>query len=415
MMMNNEHNQIVAKRVVQGNQEFLLAVVSVEQLTKYTRYTERIITNFDENGEPEYNPEIQRKTDKAKVNQIAQYLINDPEALFPTNLVLSVPDEVIIGYKEVGDEVVVTLDPKVAEELAKGSKGYVYISVIDGQHRLKGLELAAQILKDEVENPSLFLTQGQRRAKERKLAQFLKFQVAISFFRAPVLEYQANIFSIINRTQTKVSEGLVYSLFGLSTTASPQKTSLEVALALNGTPGSPFRNKIKLVGFKYTRDESPPLSQAAVVKSIILCISPTIRKSEVERFLPRDAFRLGITPELCFRRFYAFNQDQDISKILFAYFKAVQITFLDDNGKSLWQSSTIDNILNTTVGYEAMLGVLKVILNRLKDNNLFSIDAYNGILRSAVGNIDFTDFARYPKTSKSRKILLDDVVAALNL
>lgn len=387
-------------------------MVTVEKLRRYTRYTERIVTTFDE-GRPIYNEEIQRKTDSAKVNQIAQYLLNDPQAMFPTNMVLAVPDEVIIGFEEVGDEVVVTLDPRVSQQIQAGPDGDVYISVIDGQHRLRGLEIAANILRRDVENQDLFLTTEQRESKERKLAQFLNFQVAISFFRAPVLEYQANIFSIINRTQTKVSEGLVYNLFGLSKTDSPQKTALEISLALNGTPGSPFRNRIRLVGFKYIRDESPPLSQAAVVKSIVLCISPTIRKSELERFMPRSAFRASISADLCFRRYYAHNEDDVIPKVMFAYFKAVQLTFLDVSGKSLWQSATIDNILNTTVGYEALLGVLKVLLPLLQQEEIFNVSSYQRLLQPITGKIDFQDLGKYPKTSRSRKALYDDIVAAL--
>jgi len=412
--MSKQDNRIVARRVVQGNQEFLLAVVSVAQLKKYTRYTERIVTNFDEQGKPVYNEEIQRKTDSAKVNQIAQYLLNDPQAMFPTNMVLAVPDEVIVGYEEIGDEVVVTLDSRVAQQIEAGPDGDVYISVIDGQHRLRGLEIAANILRRDVESRDMFLTKEQREQRERKLKQFLEFQVSVSFFRAPVLEYQANIFSIINRTQTKVSEGLVYNLFGLSKTDSPQKTALEVSLALNGTPGSPFRNRIRLVGFKYTRDESPPLSQAAVVKSIVLCISPTIRKSELERFMPRSAFRAGISEELCFRRYYAQNEDEVIPKIMFAYFKAVQLTFLDSFGKPLWQSASVDNILNTTVGYEAMLGVLKVILPSISSEELFSVASYQRFIQPIIGNIDFEDFGRYPKTSRSRKQLRDDIINLLD-
>ena len=408
--MSKEGNKITARRVVQGNQEFLLAVVSVAQLRLYTRYTERIVTNFDEQGMPVYNEEVQRKTDTAKVNMIAQYLLNDPQAMFPTNMVLAVPDEVIIDYEEDGDNITVTLDPKVSEQVQLGSSGDVYISVIDGQHRLRGLEIAADILRRDIENTDLFLTDAQRESRKDKLTKFLNFQVAVSFFRGPVLEYQANIFSIINRTQTKVSEGLVYNLFGLSKTDSPQKTALEVSLALNGTPGSPFRNRIRLVGFKYTRDESPPLSQAAVVKSIVLCICPTIRKSEVERFMPRSAFRDGINSELCFRKYYARNEDEVIPKIMFAYFKAVQITFLDEASKSLWQSAVTDNILNTTVGYEAMLKVLKRILPLLSEQDFFNINAYQKFLQPAAGSIEFQNFSLYPKTSRSRKALYDDII-----
>ncbi|WP_186750566.1 ParB N-terminal domain-containing protein [Spirosoma utsteinense] len=110
----------------------------------------------------------------------------------------------------------------------------------------------------------------------------------MSFFIDKTLEYQAMIFSTINRTQKRVSESLVYSLFGLTTKDSPQKTALQIVLALNAHEKSPFFNRIKLYGGDYDSNQSPPLSQATMVKSIIDLISESLREAELDRYRSRD-------------------------------------------------------------------------------------------------------------------------------
>ena len=410
----NNLNTITARRVTQGQQEFLLSVVKVTKLLRYTRYTERVVLTFDENNLPVYNPEVQRKPDTAKINSIVNFLLNDPNAMFPTNIVLAIPSFVISDFTNENEQITITLMDFVENEL-KRKDGIVYITIIDGQHRLRGIEAAIEKLKTDLTNSDLFLSSSERNLLEEKLRNLYDFEIAISFFIDPVLEYQAAIFASINRTQTKVSESLVYSLFGLTDKVSPQKTALDVALALNSFKGAPFFGKIKLVGQKYNRGETPVLTQATVVKSLIKCISPTASKAEQERFLDRSTLLSGINPDLCFRKYYALNQDTNITKIMFAYFKAVQKTLITDNGISYWNTDNPENILNTTVGYETMLNLLKKLLSQIPDNdNRFKVEVYEKLLQP-IKNFPFTDIAKYPKTSVTKSILFNDLLAALQL
>lgn len=413
-------NKLIAQRVVQNNREFLISVVSVSNLRRYTKYTERIITEFDENNLPIYNQQIQRKSDPSKVELIANFLINDPDAMFPTNIVLAIPSFVIDEFEESENkQVSITFNPIIEHELKKPN-GDVYISVIDGQHRLKGLELAFEKVEAELQrlNSQLFLDSKEEKKKrtyEKIRESLLLFQIPITFFIDPTLEYQASIFSTINRTQTKVSESLVYSLFGLTDKVSPQRSALEITLSLNSVRNSPFYNRIKLVGNNYKRGESPPLTQAAMVKSILRCISPSDKASEIERFMPRIELMNGVTPELCFRKYYAQNDDLSISKIMFAYFQAVKETFKDQAERSYWDLDSTPNILQTTVGYETLLNILKLILAKINlsnDKKFFEIDTYKAFLEQAIG-IDFSDFSRFPKTSASKTVLFDDLKVAI--
>lgn len=410
----NKPNLIIARKVTQNQQEFLLSVVKVSDLLRYTRYTERVVLTFDENNLPVYNSEIQRRPDTSKINSIVNYLLNDPNAMFPTNIVLAVPSFVINDFIENNDEITITLMDFVENELKK-STGNIYITIIDGQHRLRGIEAALEKLKNDLNDSSLFFTSNQRNTLEEKLDNLYGFEIAISFFIDPVIEYQAAIFASINRTQTKVSESLVYSLFGLTDKVSPQKTALDVALALNSFKGSPFFGKIKLVGQKYKRGESPVLTQATVVKSIIKCISPSASKAEEERFLERSALLSGVNSDLYFRKYYALNQDSNITKIMFAYFKAIQNVFKSVNGTSYWNSDVPENILNTTVGYETMLNLLKKILNKIPYNDSrFDITIYENILRP-IEDFPFEDIIKYPKTSVTKSLLLSDLTIALGI
>ncbi|MBL7682033.1 MAG: DGQHR domain-containing protein [Flavipsychrobacter sp.] len=416
--MKTQPNVLKAQRVIQKNQEFLISVITINELLRYTRYTERLIVGFDDNNVPIYNSEIQRKTDAYKVSLISDYLKNDPDAVFPTNIVLAIPSMIIDEFEEEGNFLTITFNSIVEEELNKPD-GNVYISIIDGQHRLKGIEEAISSLRLEMLtiDKDKFPNKFDNRLK--LLRNILEIQLPVTFFIDPVLEYQASIFSTINRTQTKVSESLVYSLFGLTDKTSPQKTSLEVTLALNGAKKSPFYNRIKLVGKKYARGESPALSQAAMVKSLIRCITPNLREAERERFKKREELRKGITPELCFRRYYAEDQDLKITKIMVAYYTAVKDSWKDSEDIPFWEIDAEENILQTTVGYEALLNLLKLILkdiqsqNSYKEGELFTDEGYSPYLNRI--KIDFKDFERYPKTSVTKTALLQDMREQLGL
>ena len=406
-------NSITGQKVTQGNQEFLTSVVSVLTLRGYTKYTERLIVNFDDENLPIYNLQVQRKTDTGKVNAIADYLLNDSKAMFPTNIVLAIPKSVIDTYTEYAGKVTIELNSIIEEQLNQLT-GDIYISVIDGQHRLKGLEIAIDRLQKQLIQIDLFLTDSKREEIQQQLDRLLLFEVSVMFFIDPVIDYQASIFSIINRTQTKVSESLVYNLFGLTDKSSPQKSSLDIILALNSFKTSPLFNKVKLVGGEYKRGETPILTQAAAVKAIIKCICPTLRQAEIERFLPRKELLRGVNKDLCFRKYYALEQDSTISKIMFAYFKAIEKAFVIDD-ISLWQSNSISNVINTTIGYETLMDLLKYILMSIPDDDSrFKIETYR-VLVDKASALDFKDIERYRKTSSSKKILLEDLKNAIGV
>lgn len=426
-------NIIQARRITQNNQEFLLGVFKYSQVKNFTRHTERLIVGFKDVDEddliydeqrqivPEYNPQIQRKTNNAKIERIADFLITDPAAMFPTNIVIAIP-QMVIDSKEDSENnnTIIVLNPIVKEELQK-ENGDVFLTIIDGQHRIKGIERALERLSISISNLSRTQTAGdilERKKLTSIYERLLGIELIVTFFIDPILEYQAMVFSTINKTQTKVPENLVYSLFGLTKDDTPQKTSLEVVLALNGIEKSPFFNRIKLVGGNYKRGENIPLSQATMVKSILFNISKNQRESEIERSRERKDLKLNPN-NLPFREYYANDNDKMIVRIMYSFFSAVRATFKNDNGISYWDIDSTEtlNVLQTNLGYQALMKILINILAVIPEDKKDDRATYIQYLEKAK-DINWKDDGvekRYPFTSKSVNILYQDLKERLEL
>lgn len=142
--------------LIQNEQEFIIGKATIQEILTYTKYTERLIIGYDENDYPIYNDHVQRKVETARVNKIADFLINDPFAIFPTNIVLGIPLCAIECQSTSNEFVKITLKDEVLRqvELAKqgDDKADIYITIVDGQHRIKGIEVAIARLKKMLED-----------------------------------------------------------------------------------------------------------------------------------------------------------------------------------------------------------------------------------------------------------------------
>ncbi|RYU91352.1 DGQHR domain-containing protein [Mucilaginibacter terrigena] len=425
--------RILGLPVLQNQQEFIVSVFSISQILKFTKFTNRFIVSYDEDNKPIYNEEIQREVEKGRVEKIADFLIDDPEATFPTNLVLHIPQQVIEEQLVSNGYLELFLKEEVFEEVKKEKEkentGNIYITIIDGQHRIRGIEVAIErlVLDIDLLHKALYKNNTNETLNARlnyfqkRLDSLLKIQLVVSFFIDKSLEYQAMIFSTINRTQKRVSESLVASLFGLTTNDSPQKTALQVVLSLNSHEQSPFYNRINLYGGDYPRNESPPLSQATMIKSIVDLICENLREAERDRFKNRKELlkrNLGSQKFLPFRLWYANDSDTKISDAIYYFFTAVKKVFLDRNAKSLWEFDPQigfkpKNILQTTVGYLALLSIMVDILKDCSERsnlNQFSLNTtvFENFLNKAKG-INILDSSRYQFTSRSKNILYYDI------
>ena len=119
-------------------------------------------------------------------------------------------------------------------------------TVIDGQHRIAGLE--------EFDKPDQ------------------PFELNVTIFIDMELQDQAMTFATINLAQTKVSKSLVYDLYELQKARSPQKTCHNIARLLNSEPGSPLERRIKILG-KATGEPFESITQATFVTALLKYIS----------------------------------------------------------------------------------------------------------------------------------------------
>lgn len=397
--------------VSQNGQDFIIGKAKIEDVLQYTKYTERLIIGYDENENPIYNDHVQRKVDKSRVEKIADFLINDETATFPTNVVLGIPQN-MIESQTLSDDGIINLvfNEKVVHEVVKAKEGDmdadIYVTIIDGQHRIRGIEVAIDRLRAMIDKSC----DDKVQYWQDKLTNLLNIELVISCFIDKTLEYQAMIFSTINRTQKRVSQDLVYSLFGLSTADSPYKTALEIVLALNGHPKSPFYKRIKLYGGNYNKTDSPPLSQATMVKSIVALISTSLRESENDKYRERKELRTWkSTKSLPFRLFYANDEDSKIADCMFFFFSSIRNAFSNQwnyNGQS-----KPTNILQSTVGYEALMKILVDILDRAEFKQ-FSEECFSRYIDKIKG-LEVEDTLHFPMSTIGKKIFYNSMFIAL--
>lgn len=391
--------------VNQNGQDFIIGKATIREILQYTRYTTRLIVGYDEKGLPIYNEDVQRKVEKNRVEKIADFLINDDTATFPTNIILNVPQNIIEKQTNNNGIITITFKDKVVDEIKKiDTKGVdkvdVFVSIIDGQHRVRGVEVALERLKEYIKKGK----DNETKLWEEKYRNLENMELVVSCFIDKTLEYQAMIFSTINRTQKRVSQDLVTSLFGLSTADTPYKTALEVVLALNGHKKSPFYQRIKLYGGDYDIHMSPPLSQATMVKSIVSLISVNLRESENDRFRKRKELKYCNSNKfLPFRKFYANNEDSKIGDCLFYFFSCVRSFF-----PRAWKYDGLSkprNILQSTVGYDALM---RIMVDILKSSNMdsFKKGCFDEYI-DKIKNIDVNNIIDYPMSTNGRKIFYD--------
>ena len=263
---------------------------------------------------------IQRPLEDGRVKILSQY-VNFVDASFPTSIIVALEQDyvrfssdqremTVSNFKE-GDEA-----PTIA--LRKIGR------VLDGQHRIAGLEAY--------------------KGKE--------FDLSVTIFVGADISDQAHIFATVNLEQTKVSKSLVYDLFELSKSRSPQKTCHNIVVALDRDPSSPLYKRIKRLGIATEGRVFEPITQATFVDGLIRYMSPDYRADR--DLLLRGKKVAPITTDEIYqyplRNLFAAEKDIDITQIVFNYFKAVELRW-----PAAWSSTEQGWMLNRTNGVRALL------------------------------------------------------------
>lgn len=232
---------------------FFISSIPYEKLLEIT-YSDVRRVELEEAGEIETMLGIQRRISKTRTKELNQY-VNTFDACFPTAIIISIPER-CVEYSN--GKLRIFSSPSNGQEGDDGVPYRKIAKILDGQHRIKGLEAYA---------------------KEKE------FELNVSIFIDLDAASEAYIFSIVNQAQTKVNKSLVYDLYSLATSRSPQKLCHQVAVALNETKESPFHRKIKRLGVAGPKTEAVAITQAAFVDALIKHISHPSSQATADRDL----------------------------------------------------------------------------------------------------------------------------------
>jgi DGQHR domain-containing protein len=272
---------------------------------------------------------IQRELNPKRINEIKQY-IKTVDACFPTSIVISIDEKCArIDDTDISGAKILRIFEHVDEAQPELSIPLDQVaSIIDGQHRLKGLEEAGK---------------GD-------------FELTVSIFVGADDATEAMIFLIVNLAQTKVNKSLVYDLFSIATSRSPEKTCHEIVVALDKMDESPFKDRIKRLGTATEGRFGESLSQATIVKGILPYITgdPLADRDQGKRFGFWDESLVRDISKRIFYEFFRRGEDAKILDNLLNYFTAIR-----DRWPSAWERTGTGNIINRTNGFNGFIRFLR--------------------------------------------------------
>lgn len=304
---------------------------------------------------------IQRPLSDERVKELKQY-VQTVDAAFPTSIILAVE-----GKDAEYDPGTATMKIKRSEKVAK---------IIDGQHRIAGLEGFGG-----------------------------GFDLNVTIFVDMDLEDQALLFATINLKQTRVSKSLAYDLFEYASGRSPQKTCHNIAKLLNSREGSPFQGKIKILG-RATGAPAETLTQAAFVDRLLPYVTDDAmrdrdlmkRRKRLER---ADGFP---SEQYIFRNMFVDGRDAEIARVVWNYFAAVA-----ERWPEAWWERRPGSILNRTNGFGGLIRFLGDAYNSLEGKGrVVSQSNFAAIFkRIRLRESDFTPDNYKPGTSGEARLYHD--------
>lgn len=314
-------------KVIQPIGEFYIGSIASNELLAIAT---KDIRRFSE-GKGDSIDGIQRELSKGRLKELKEY-VNLDYATFPTSVILAIDErcvklESIEGCNGLYDLQVIGWGGNEDEDaIPLNASAFV----IDGQHRLAGLEA---------------------RNKEKG-----PFEINVSIFVGADIADQAEIFSRVNLAQTKVNKSLMYDLLDYAKENSPFKTAHDVTVALNRDEGGPFHRKIKRLGVRTPNVDSETLAQATVVNGILRHL-PKNQELERSKSILGWGSRSEANENWRDRIFVQFYRDDDIVSILIIisnFFEAVRKRW-----PQAWEDPEPGQILCRTTGYNAFIRFLR--------------------------------------------------------
>jgi DGQHR domain-containing protein len=299
--------------------DLYIASIPYRDLIKFTYFDVRRVVSAERDVEKYLG--IQRPISRHRLKDLEAY-VNFVDATFPTSVIVAVNDGSYASFDKSKKRM--TLRNYRLDEPEPSIAIRNLGRVIDGQHRIAGLESFS----------------GER------------FDVSATVFIEADIADQAHIFSTVNLEQTKVNKNLVYDLYELARTRSPQKTCHVVAVTLDRDPESPFYGRIKRLGFATEGADFEPVSQATFVEGLMQHITADPKGD-------RDTLLRGETPpkatgdevfRFVLRNLFVEGKDIQIISLMYNYFSAVRERWPD-----AWSERGRGYMLNRTNGVKALL------------------------------------------------------------
>ncbi|MGK4018079.1 DGQHR domain-containing protein [Weissella paramesenteroides] len=258
---------------------------------------------------------IKEKTSKPKIT-------NTP--LFVTPIVVSINSDHILEDSDSGEI-----------NVYAGEDEKDVFSIIDGQHRLAGIQIYDNANNGNSESLS----------------------IPVTFVKDADLYTSAEIFLDINANQKPVDWSSMYNLFGIMSRESGEKTvpafANKVVALLNNREDSPFYKGIKIYGVK--TDEHQFISQATVGHKIA-----------------KNTWRTAKGYPRAFTDMYDQDDYEILSAAIINIFTAFKIVFPD-----IWESNTL---AKKAIGYSGIMNFLIYFVEEgqrdLKESNFESIFMY---------------------------------------
>lgn len=313
-----------ALRVRQPIGDIYIASVDYKSIQEITFFDVR--RRLQEERDVEKYLGIQRPLNEKRVIELNKY-VNFIDATFPGTIIVSVEND-YGRFEEKTGEIVVS-NTRQGEDAPSHLLRNIG-RVIDGQHRIAGLE-------------------GFRPTEKRP-----NFDVMVAFFVGSDISDQAYVFATVNLEQTKVNKSLAYDLFSLAKSRSPFKTCHNIAVALDELDTSPFHRRIKRLGTSEDDRGGETLTQATFVNGLVGYLSSDpkgdrdtiLRGSNLAQPTPKEL------EKLVFRGLFVQGSDVQIGKIYEEYFQAVK-----GRWPEAWKFTGSGIILWRTNGYRALSSI----------------------------------------------------------
>lgn len=308
---------------------------------------------------------IQREPSKKRIKEIAEYSTT-VDATFPTPILLALNSE---SYSFIDENRIDIIGDNIAD-------------IVDGQHRVLGLKQSA-------------------RASE--------FIIPVVFILDATEEQKALIFATINGKQTKVPASIIYDLFGVTKSRSPQKSAHELARAMNNTEYSPWFRRLKMLG-KKTKGSSESLSQGTFIHFLL----PHISSDPISDMdIVKKGELLPPRPNCIFNHYWRTEKDSTILKILINVFSAAKMCWdLEWNDPDAY-------ILTKTTGFSGIMRALPEIFSKGKEGGDLSVDYFLSIFQKVKYQMESDGeelTSKYFSSSASGEAKFrDKILASINL